>query len=146
MASAAKPLRVLHLVGSAVDDFHAGLSRLYAGACLSALAGSADCVAQIAYVSPDGSWRFPTELSVDALEQAPALGLAQAVSRIRALEVDAMVPQMFCRPGMTTYRALFDELGIPYLGNPPDVMAIGADKRRARSAVAAAGVAVPEAQ
>ena len=34
-----------------------------------------------------------------------------------------MVPQMFCRPGMTSYRALFDVLGIPYLGNPPDVMA-----------------------
>ena len=29
-----------------------------------------------------------------------------------------MVPQMFCIPGMTAYRALFDVLGIPYLGNP----------------------------
>ena len=33
--------------------------------------------------------------------------------------MDAMIPQMFCIPGMTAYRALFDELGIPYLGNRP---------------------------
>ena len=45
-----------------------------------------------------------------------------------------MIPQMFCVPGMTTYRALFDDLGIPYLGNPADVMAVGADKVKARSA------------
>ena len=50
---------------------------------------------------------------------------------------------MFCLPGMTTYRALFDVLGIPYVGNPPDVMALGADKAKARAVVAAAGVAVP---
>ena len=31
---------------------------------------------------------------------------------------------MFCLPGMTAYRALFDVLGIPYVGNPPDVMAL----------------------
>ena len=146
MSSAAGPLRLLHLVGSAVDDFHADLSRLYAGACLDALGASTRHVALLAYVSPDGSWRFPTELSTRAVEQAPALTLAQAVSRIQGLGVDAMIPQMFCGPGMTTYRALFDELGIPYLGNPADVMAVGVDKVKARSAVAAAGVAVPAAE
>src|SRR6185369_7022142 len=52
------------------------------------------------------------------------------------------LPQMFCLPGMTTYRALFDALGIPYVGNPPDVMALGADKAKARAVVAAAGVAL----
>jgi D-alanine-D-alanine ligase len=146
MSSAAGPLRLLHLVGSAVDDFHADLSRLYAQGCLDALAGSADHVALIAYVSPDGSWRFPTELSTRAIEQAPGLTLAEAVSHIQALEVDAMVPQMFCMPGMTTYRALFDELGIPYLGNRAGVMAVGVNKVKARSAVAASGVAVPAAE
>ena len=54
-----------------------------------------------------------------------------------------MVPQMFCRPGMTSYRALFDVLGVPYVGNAAEVMAMGADKATARAVVAAAGVAVP---
>jgi D-alanine-D-alanine ligase len=141
-----RPLRILHLVGSAVDDFHADLSRLYAGACMDALAGSPDYCAHVAYVSPDGSWRFPTELSDRALERAPVLKVADAVSHIRALGVDAMVPQMFCIPGMTAYRALFDELGIPYLGNPADVMAVAANKVSTRWTVAGAGVAVPAAE
>lgn len=50
---------------------------------------------------------------------------------------------MFCLPGMTTYRALFDLLDIPYVGNPPDVMALATHKARARGAVATAGVRVP---
>ena len=53
-----------------------------------------------------------------------------------------MVPQMFCVPGMTTYRALFDLLRIPYLGNTPDVMALASHKARAKAVVAAAGVGV----
>src|ERR1700761_6915237 len=127
MSLPTKPLRVLHLIGSAVDEFHAELSRLYAGACLDALAGTADYSPCIAYVSPDGSWRFPTELSDAALKRARAMSLEDAIRRIRTIDVDLMVPQMFCVPGMTTYRALFDKLGIPYVGNPADVMAVAAN-------------------
>ncbi len=146
MNSTAAPTRLLHLVGSAVDEFHADLSRLYAGACLDALAGSARYTAMIAYVSPDGSWRFPTELSIRAIDQAPALALTQATGHIRTLEVEAVIPQMFCIPGMTTYRALFDKIGIPYLGNPAAVMAVAANKAMTRCTVAAAGVGVPAAE
>ena len=37
----------------------------------------------------------------------------------------------------------FDLLGIPYLGNRPETMALGAHKARAKAVVAGAGVAVP---
>jgi D-alanine-D-alanine ligase len=141
----ARPVRLLHLIGSPTDDFHADLSRLYAGSCLAALAES-EYLAQIAYVSPDQSWRFPTELNAGVIAQTPAMTLSEAVDHLRTLGVDAVIPQLFCIAGMTTYRALFDDLGIPYLGNPADVMAVGVDKVRARVAVAAAGVAVPAAQ
>jgi D-alanine-D-alanine ligase len=135
--------RVLHLVGSAVDDFHAGLSRLYAGGCLDALADRTGYDAHIAYVSPDGSWRFPAALSARALAQAQACTIVEALHHILSLDVDVVVPQMFCHPGMTGYRALFDVLGIPYLGNTPAVLALAADKAKTRAVVAAAGVAVP---
>jgi D-alanine-D-alanine ligase len=69
--------------------------------------------------------------------------MAEAARHIGTLEVNVVIPQMFCIPGMTTYRALFDKLGIPYLGNRPEVMAVGADKVTTRAVVAAAGVAVP---
>jgi D-alanine-D-alanine ligase len=136
----------MYLVGSAVDDFHADLSRLYAGDCLTAQGKSAHHVAAIAYVTPDGKWRFPSDLSATAIAQARILSVAEALNHIRALGVDAVIPQMFCIPGMTTYRALFDKLGIPYLGNRSDVMAVGANKTMTRCTVAAAGVRVPAAE
>ncbi|GAA1462442.1 D-alanine--D-alanine ligase [Williamsia maris] len=134
---------VLQLVGSAVDEFHADLSRLYAGGCVDAVDDPALYDTHLAYVGPDGSWRFPTDLSEASLTRAPAMGLPAALAYIETLHVDVMVPQMFCLPGMTAYRALFDALRIPYVGNTPDLMAIAADKAKTRAIVAAAGVAVP---
>jgi D-alanine-D-alanine ligase len=141
-----RPLRLLYLVGSAVDDFHADLSRLYAGDCLKAQGESTHHLAAIAYISPGGKWGFPSELSSTAIAQARILSVAEALNHIHALGVDAVIPQMFCIPGMTTYRALFDRLGIPYLGNRSGVMAVGANKTMTRCTVAAAGVRVPSAQ
>jgi D-alanine-D-alanine ligase len=140
------PLSVLHLVGSPVDDFHADLSRLYAGGCLAALTDPERYEVHIAYVSPGGWWRFPADLGADALEVAEPMSISNALAHIVRLDADVVVPQMFCLPGMTSYRALFDVLGIPYVGNPPEVMAIAADKAKARAIVAAAGVAVPAGQ
>ncbi|MDP7733707.1 D-alanine--D-alanine ligase family protein [Mycobacterium paragordonae] len=135
---------VLHLVGSAVDNFHAELSRLYARACLDALADRYDVL--LAYVSPDGSWRFPDDLTAVALSSATAVPISQAITHLRSLRVDVVVPQMFCLPGMTSYRRLLSALRLPYIGNPPEVMEIAADKATARSIVAQAGVAVPNGE
>ena len=132
MPPAASPLRLLHLVGSAVDDFHADLSRLYAGACLDALADhrTTRCTSPTSRRTDRGA--FPPHLGVARHRTSPGHDARRSCRHIQALDVDAMIPQMFCVPGMTTYRALFDELGIPYLGNPPEVMAVGADKVKTR--------------
>jgi D-alanine-D-alanine ligase len=47
---------------------------------------------------------------------------------------------------MTYYRALFDLLDIPYVGNTPDVMALTSNKARAKAVVASAGVSVPRGE
>ncbi|RZT87151.1 D-alanine-D-alanine ligase [Pseudonocardia sediminis] len=135
--------QVLFLVGSAVDEFHAELSRLYARDALTATADPGRYAFHIAYVTPDGRWRFPDDLGPEAIGAAESMPLSEAVQVLTGLRIDVMVPQMFCVPGMTHYRALFDLLGIPYVGNRPDVMALGADKAKARAVVAAAGVGVP---
>ena len=139
-------LRVVHLVGSAASDFYADLSRLYAADALEALADPARYEHVVAHVSPDGRWRFPADLDPATIAAAPAVPLAQAVAHLVELAPDAVVPQMFCIPGMTTYRSLVELLGIPLLGNPADVMALGAHKARARAVVASAGVRVPEGE
>jgi len=137
------PLQVLHLLGSAVSDFYCELSRLYARDCLRATHDPSAYTPHIAYVTPDRRWRFPDDLSTEAIAAASALSTAQAIAHIGARHIDVMVPQMFCLPGMTHYRGLFDLLGIPYVGNPPDVMALSSHKARARAVVSAAGVDVP---
>ncbi|MEZ2233815.1 D-alanine--D-alanine ligase [Microcoleus sp.] len=136
-------LRVLHLVGSAVSDFYCNLSRLYAQDCLENTANSALYEFHIAYVSPDRQWRFPTSLDQSAIEAANPMSLAGAVQVLTDLQIDIMIPQMFCIPGMTQYRSLFDLLSIPYVGNPAELMALVADKAKAKAVVAAAGVSVP---
>jgi D-alanine-D-alanine ligase len=136
-------LRVLHLVGSAVSEFYCDLSRLYAQDCLKSTANAARYEFHIAYITPDRQWRFPTDLSRESIASASPMSVAEAVQALTALQIDVMVPQMFCIPGMTYYRALFDLLGIPYLGNTPDVMALTANKVKAKAIVAAAGVNVP---
>ncbi|MGA9873853.1 MAG: D-alanine--D-alanine ligase [Rhodococcus sp. (in: high G+C Gram-positive bacteria)] len=139
-------MRVLALVGSAVDEFHADLSRVYAGGFFDALADEAEYRLRLAFVTPDGAWRFPESLDTASIATAQSMSAPDALTRITADGVDLMVPQMFCRPGMTTYRAAFDLLGIPYVGNTPEVMALAADKHLSRAVVASAGVAVPRGE
>lgn len=135
--------RVLHLVGSPVSDFFQELSLLYARDCLSATADPDRWEPVLALVSPDGSWRFPTDLDPAAIAAAPRVGMDQAVQHLIGIRPHVAVPQMFCLPGMTTYRSLLDLLGIPFVGNDAATMALTAHKARARAIVAAAGVAVP---
>jgi D-alanine-D-alanine ligase len=136
-------LRVLHLIGSAVSEFYGDLSRLYAQDCLENTANPELYEVHIAYITPDRQWRFPTSLAPAAIDLAPPLSLAEAIQTIVKLQIDVMLPQMFCVPGMTQYRDLFDLLKIPYVGNPGDLMALVADKAKTKAIVAVAGVAVP---
>lgn len=136
-------LRILHLTGSAVSDFYADLSRLYAADCLEAVADPDRYEPHIAFVSPDGRWCFPAGLTRDEIAAAPTTSVSEAIAHLQSLDLHLVVPQMFCLPGMTTYRSLLDLLGLPYVGNRPETMALGAHKARARAAVSAAGVPVP---
>lgn len=135
--------RILHLVGSAEDNFYGNLSRLYAKDSLEATANSSLYEFYIAYITPDRQWRFPPSLSREDIAIAKPLSLSNAIEFIRAKNIDLVLPHMFCIPGMTQYRALFDLQNIPYVGNTPDLMALTADKAKAKAIVAAAGVKVP---
>ncbi|MEX0620949.1 MAG: hypothetical protein WD181_05140 [Solirubrobacterales bacterium] len=100
----------------------------------------------VAYVTPDERWRFPADLTAESIESAEPLGLPDALARLAGLEVNLALPQMFCLPGMTSYRALLELIGIEYIGNRPEVMALAADKVKAKAVVAAAGVRVPDGE
>jgi D-alanine-D-alanine ligase len=139
-------LRVLHLVGSSDSDYLRELSCLYARDCLQATADPERYEPVVAYVTPDGRWRLTRGLDHADIAAAPSLTFPDAVAEIAALSPAVMVPQMFCRSGMTHHRALFGLLGIPYVGNRPETMALAAEKALARAVVGAAGVAVPDGE
>ena len=141
-----KPLRVLHLVGSATNRFYCDLSELYARDCIQATADPARYTFLIAYVTPDRNWRFPDSLHPADIAAAEAMPLPEAVNFLAQQTLDVALPQMFCLPGMTEYRALLNVLQIPYVGNGPFQMAIAADKTKAKAIVSAAGVKVPKGE
>src|ERR1700754_1651539 len=128
-------LRVLHLVGSAGSEFLRDLPRPYAGGCLDVVEDPERYRPVIAYVTPDRQWRFPTGLDPVSIAEAEPLPLGDAVRVLAALDIDVAVPQMFCKEGMTSYRALFDLLEIPFVGNRAETMGLAADKERAKLAV-----------
>lgn len=135
--------RVLHVAGSPVSEFYADLSRLYAADALAATADPALYEMVPAYVVPGGAWCFPADFSHRAIADAPRMPVGAAMDQLTDMGIDVALPQLFCIPGMTAYRGLLDVLGVPYLGNRPDTMALGAHKARARALVASAGVGIP---
>ncbi|QSJ18444.1 D-alanine--D-alanine ligase [Nostoc sp. UHCC 0702] len=139
-------LRIIHLVGSADNEFYCNLSRLYAQDCLTATADPSRYDFQIAYITPDGQWRFPRSLSREDIAVSKPIPLFEAIELITKQNIDLVLPQMFCIPGMTHYRGLFDLLKIPYIGNTADLMAITAHKARTKAIVEAAGVKVPRGE
>jgi len=139
-------LQILHLVGSAQDEFYCNLSLLYARDCLATIADRDRYEFHIAYVTPDHQWRFPASLDPVDIAATPSVEIAEAIATLKSKAIDVVIPQMFCLSGMTHYRSLLELLGVPYVGNTAEVMALGANKPAAKAIVAAAGVNVPKGE
>lgn len=140
-------LRILHLVGSAYNDFYCNLSREYAHCCLVDTASFASLYDfRIAFITPDGQWRFPNTLNPEEIAVTKPMSLSDAIQFLLAQKIDLVLPHMYCIPGMTHYRALFDLIKIPYIGSAPDVMAVTAHKGKSKAIIAAAGVNVPHGE
>lgn len=54
------------------------------------------------------TWRFPASLAPEELEAAERHEHVEGLSHFAKLRIDVVVPHMFCLPGLTTFRALFD--------------------------------------
>ncbi|MEM9356241.1 MAG: D-alanine--D-alanine ligase [Pseudomonadota bacterium] len=138
--------RVLHLVGSPTDKFYYDLSLVYARDCIEALTDERHYEFDIALVTPHGDWKFPRALDERTIDSTEAVSMSEAIFRLSQSCADVALPQMFCKRGMTDYRAMLSVLGIPIIGNPSNVMALAADKAKTKAVVAAAGVRVPAGQ
>jgi len=137
---------VLHVCGSMASEYYEGVSIMYGSECLNSVAQHGKYMNLPCFVNLDGTWSFPTNTSEEARSKAARLTFAQAMVKIAELKPDAIVPHMFCLPGMTNFRALFQTMGFPVVGNTPDVMALSEDKWKTKAIVAANGVKVPRAE
>lgn len=130
-------LRVLHLAGSRVSNFYYNLSILYAKEVVQPVGVSS----YYAVVHPDGFWQLGT--SLDSLSDK--MSLQDMIPRLP--QIDVVVPHMFCFPGMTSFRAFFEDLlGIPVVGSPCHSTSLATNKAQTRSVVSASGVQVAKAQ
>jgi D-alanine-D-alanine ligase len=141
----AKPV-VLHLCGSTASEYYEGTSLVYATQCMEEALKHDTYTNVLCRVHLDDTWSFPEGISEAMLSSAERLSFEEAITKIKRLQPEAVVPHMFCLPGMTTYRALCDLLNIPLIGNTADVMAISTNKWQTRAVVASMGVIVPEAE
>jgi D-alanine-D-alanine ligase len=137
---------VLHLCGSRATEYYEGVSTYYASQCFESVITQDTYDHMIAMVHRDGSWSFPSDFSDEAKNSAKHMNIAEACQKILDSNVAVVNPIMFCLPGMTTYRTLFDALEVPLIGNDGPVMALSTNKAQSRAVVAAAGVRVPEAE
>ncbi len=136
-SSSRDTLQVLHLAGSSVSDFYYNLSLVYAKEVIQPAGTSS----YYAIVHPEGFWQLGS--SLDNLSEK--LSFQEMLSCLP--KVDLVVPHMFCPPGMTSYRALFEDiLGIPVVGSLSNCTALATNKSQTRSVVSAAGVRVAKAQ
>ncbi|MGF1491266.1 MAG: D-alanine--D-alanine ligase [Microcoleaceae cyanobacterium] len=130
-------LRVLHLAGSRVSEFYYDLSLMY----VREVVQPAGVQSHYVIVHPDGCWQLGA--SLDSLSEK--LSLQQMIGQLPA--IDVVVPHMFCFPGMTSFRAFFEDmLGIPVVGSPAHCTALATDKAQTRSVVQTVGVPVAQAQ
>jgi D-alanine-D-alanine ligase len=81
------------------------------------------------------------------VDACKALTTDQAISHIvNTIDADVMVPHMFCYPGYTTFRSLFDLLDIPYLGTAAEIQGILEDKWMSRAIAVQDGCRMADAQ
>jgi len=137
---------VLHVCGSAVSEYYEGVSAYYASQCFETVITHGTYEHCIAMVHMDSTWSFPKDFSNEAKTGAERLSLPDAMKAIQQMLPAVIVPHMFCLPGMTTYRAIFDALKIPLVGNDAGVMALSTNKAQSRAVVSAGGVPVPDAE
>ena len=128
-------MHVLHLTGATTTRFYAELSETYARNCVRPARTRHSTLS----VAPDGALRWT---GADGATMPVDLGGAAR----RAAECDVAVPHMFCPSGMTTWRALLEEVvGLPVVGPDAAAIRLGTSKWATKALARAEGVDTPAA-
>lgn len=149
---------MLHVAGSNVSSYYDTLSQVYGlPSFLNGPTEDFDHVIARAFSdskTKETKWQFLTKSQVKNTDNAKqelansrTFTSDQAIAHItRNIDADVVVPHMFCYPGYTSFRSLFDLLDIPYLGTAAEIQGILEDKWMARALAVQDGCRMAEAQ
>lgn len=130
-------LRVLHLAGSPVSDFYYHLSTSYAKMTVQPPSISS----YYGVVNPDGFWQLGP--SLDQLYEKIFFKDMMAILP----PIDVVISHMFCLPGMTSYRAFFEDVfGVPVVGSNSHCITVANDKVLTGNLLSASGIGVAKWQ
>ena len=148
--AAERKLKIIHVCGSPVSQYYSMISVHYARQMLNGVKDCAQTKAafdfHFAVILPGGAWCMTTDLDQTTIDATQRLTHGEALSALASADYDACVPHMFCWPGYTQYRSLFDLLGVPLVGCSAECMALITDKQQAKAVASAAGVPVPQGE
>jgi len=81
------------------------------------------------------------------LNNEPKLETYEALDKIvNIIMPDVIVPHMFCYPGYTCFRSVFDLVKIPYIGTSAQMQGLICDKWKVRGIIQQDGVRVAQGQ
>ena len=139
---------IVHFFGSTQDEFYNGVSLYYMRDAYKNLIEREESPVSSLYnhillhCHPDGTWSFPSSLDDNGIHSAERVSLETVISTINILKPVAAAPYMFCMPGMTTVRGLFEMIGVPVIGNTSESMSLSTNKWQTLCLLKAAGVPV----
>ena len=130
-------MNIIHLVGSSTSELYAKLSYSYYYSA-EEVGGTNNYVLEV-----DHKNRLFLKLPDDS--DSHQISLPQLIEH--CTEIDLVVPYMFCKMGMTSYRSFFEDiLNIPVVGSPASTTALATSKWNTRCVALAAGVNVPDGE
>jgi D-alanine-D-alanine ligase len=144
---APQQMTVLHMAGSSESEFYFECSLLYSKAACR----FPDVKALYGILRPsDQTWFFfEDDISHlekgDILSEKHGLSLSDFLKVVSKHSVNLVVPHMFDQPGMTTFRAFFqDVLGLPVVGPDSFANTVAQNKVYTRGVLMAMGVPMPK--
>lgn len=142
-----KRKKVLHLAGSTKNEFYFDLGCTYMRQCDACPNLDRETFEFLfAVVHVDATWSFPSSTEKSAISEATRYSEKDALQKILELEIDVMVPHMFCMVGVTYYRSLFDKMNIPFVGNKEETILLAVDKGVTKETLFNGGVQVPKGE
>jgi len=137
--------RILHLAGSTKNDFYFDLGVTYCRQCYECPDLDREQFEYFfAIVHTDATWSFPETPDKMVISKSSRYSEKDAIKKILDLKIDGMVPHMFCMEGVTYYRSLFDNMGIPFVGNKERAILKAVDKGITKETLKNGGVQVPK--